>query len=107
MTQKQKRSRKEIERIVERYRKSGLSQKKFAAENGILYSTLQYWLKILRNEEREKSNSAVQFVQVVEQRAPAPADTSVVMEIGQKATIRFGALPEPSYWAELDRLLNR
>ncbi len=31
MTQKQHRSRKEMEKSVERYRNSGLSQKKFAA----------------------------------------------------------------------------
>ena len=97
-----RRTRKEGQALVCRFRESGLTQRKFAKREGIKVCTLQYWLK--KPAVLEESGGA-RFVELKPGTSVGGGHVSLSVHIGADITMRFAALPPPSYLGALSREL--
>ena len=91
--------------LVSRYRKSRLTQSKFAEAEGVTKAALQYWIHQTRKVTRvgNGSQATVRFVEVVGQRSSsmAPwADCGATLELAA-ARMRFDTLPPAEYVARI------
>ena len=100
METKSRRSREEGEALVTQFTESGLTQMAYAKSAGINVSSLQYWLrKITTADEADESGRFVELTS----GAKNGNNVSLSVQIGSEVTMRFAALPPPSYLAELSR----
>lgn len=99
------RSRKYWETVINEFKTSGQTRKAFADSRHIKFSSFQYWLYKLRDEQQ--SSKDVGFVEVV-QVAEAPEDElSTWLSLPGGLTMTFDSPPPPAYLAELSRALGR
>lgn len=96
---KAKRTREEGQKLVAEFTASGLSQAKFVEKKGMKLASLQYWLRKLRNDERE---AELRFVEVV-----AKEKGAVRMELPGGAVVHFDVLPSTEYLANLALELSK
>lgn len=82
--------------LVERYKASGLTQRKYADRNGVTVATLQYWLRKTRSGD-EAPAEQFRFVEVIENGSRGTATSGMSMDLGGGLTLRFESLPSPSY----------
>lgn len=87
--------------LIERYAASGLTQRSFAAAEGVTMSTFQYWLRKSRGEASEESETGRnRFVEV--RGAPAEASSCRMwLELSSGMSLCFESLPSPSYLAQV------
>jgi transposase-like protein len=64
-------------RVVERYRQSGLTQKRFCETEGFALSTLQFWVSRYKQHQRAPDNSRP-FVELKAQ-SPALAENDTIV----------------------------
>lgn len=87
--------------LVERYAASGLTQRAFAAAEGVTMSTFQYWLRKSRGGASEESEPGpIGFIEVRGEKAEASSGR-VWMEMGKGMSLCFDSLPSPSYLAQV------
>ena len=89
----------EGEALVKRFRESGLTQRAFAESAGIKVCTLQYWLRKVAEGRDSVGGRFVELKPGMCKEGPV----SLTVQIGADVTMRFQALPPPSYLAELSR----
>ena len=83
-SKQKRRSRGEWLKEIRSLRDSGLSAKEYATKKGFVFSTLKYWMRILRDDVEARTKSAVPaFLPVsVSPAARAPShDAAVMVEI--------------------------
>lgn len=88
MTRQEKRD--HWEKVIEDYRKSGLSQAKYAQQNSISLNTLRYWLK------RFPAVSQVELLPVLTSKALGP----VTLELPKGVLLHFSQHISPTLLAE-------
>lgn len=66
--------------LLEAWRKSGLSRRKFCLQNSISYSKFNYWFR--RHEESE--SSGFDEVQIADSESDAPQSVQIVFPSGAK-----------------------
>jgi hypothetical protein len=71
-----RRTRDEWERIVARYRKSGLSCHRFSAEEGISEWSLRDWARRIEGQEPSRERATEGFIEVGEPTRPRSPDGS-------------------------------
>ena len=88
------------DRILAAYQQSGLTQKKFATQTGIGYSTLTFWL---RKAARAKKSCALAFVPVPNLFSTACATAAYRLQFPRGVIVEVA----PGFQAEeLDALLQ-
>jgi len=87
---------------VAEFEQSGLTQREFCEGRGLELGTFRYWLYQLRRDP--PAAQAPRFVPLV--ASDATVSGSCRVRIG-RAELSFSMLPEPSYLAELLRLMDR
>ena len=86
------------ERIVEACRRSGLTQREFAARHGLALGTLRSWVYV-----RRRADSARRLLPVRVAAAPQRAPIEIALPSG--VVMRFGGEVEPEAIAALVRAL--
>jgi len=112
---KQKRPAKFWRQLVEKYEAgTELTQKEFAEENGVPFSSFKNWLYRIRlwKREQELSPSCEQEVHFVELTVASPSSGSaqlaaVSLSLPNELFVEFGRLPPSAYLAELLTHLRR
>lgn len=69
---------------VRSLRDSGLSPEEYATKNGLVLSTLKYWMRVLRNDLEARTKSAVPAflpVSVLHAARTPSSETAVMVEI--------------------------
>lgn len=87
-----------------RFRESGLTQRKFADQNAIAVSALQYWLRKEKHAVQGRESSGTRFVEVVgarSARGDTPYSNGLSVEFDAGFTLRFESLPSPEYLASV------
>ena len=88
--------------MVADFERSSLKQREFCDARGVDFFRFRYWLYQLRREQREQSSP--RFVPLVAAESAGPATCK--LRVGS-SELSFTSLPEPSYLAELLRLMDR
>ena len=103
MKKSRRRSASDGAELVARYEASGLTQREFADLGGVTMSALQYWLRKARAEDGggEEAEEQFRFVEVIGEESEGAPTCGVSMELGGGLTLRFEALPSPSYLASV------
>lgn len=97
MKKSRRRSASEGARLAARYAASGVTQREFADREGVTMSALQYWLRKARaGDEGDEAAERFRFVEVIGEEAEGAPAGGVSMDLGG-VTLRFEALPSPSY----------
>ena len=112
-TGRRRRSQVEIAQVLGEYRRSGLSQAAFAAEHGIAFSTLTYWLRQARRAGVEEGcrkparSIGAQLVPVrLVDSSRLPSSVLVELESAQGYVLRFPAGLAPDLLAGYVRALD-
>jgi transposase-like protein len=80
-------------RVVDRYRRSGVSQRQFCEQEGLSTSTLSYWLRKLENKPPVSSElDGAQFIQLVGAQASEAGSLNLVVELPGGVVLRFSGL---------------
>jgi hypothetical protein len=69
---------------VRSFRDSGLSPEEYAAKKGLVFSTLKFWMRVLRNDVGARTKSAVPAflpVSVLHTARTSSSETAVMVEI--------------------------
>ena len=94
-------------RIQSDWKKSGLTQAKFAKQIGISVAVIRYWISRIRKlQEREDKPVPVRFVEVVSKKhvvSPKPS----ILELPGGLRLSTPDLPPPQYIAELSAACQR
>jgi transposase-like protein len=96
------RSRENWERLVDELKQSGMSQVQFARRRGVALSTLQYWLRKLRDESgsKDRRSRAVKFLPVRVTRSAIDSQRRWEAEVGT-VRLRFEVGTDVAYVAAL------
>lgn len=93
-------------KLLERYGRSELTQKAFAAQEGVSVSTLQFWLrKAAKREPKVEASSVPRFLPIEVVASPAlkaqagGEQMEAALQSGIRLRFRVGT--EPRYLAEL------
>lgn len=92
-----RRSPKEIQRLCQQFRESGLSQAQFAAQLGVHVVTVSNWLR------RFLTHRPVPSPGFVEVRAAAPSaepDEPLIVDLPNGVRLRFTRRPDPAYLSQ-------
>ena len=113
---RQRRSRKEWQRLIEEFEGCGLTQQQFATKRGLNAKTLENWAYRLRREARE-AVAPVQFLPVsVRATAPRAAVASstaaheggiIEVVVGQDVRVRFAPGVDCDYLGRLLAAVTR
>ena len=108
MARQRRRTREQWIEIVEGYVQSDQTQQRYAHRRGVSVSSLQYWLKKLRDERFRKATSEMTMCSPVEFVEVFQAGTSTHQGEGSRVTLHssgfsleFETLPHPAWVAEL------
>jgi transposase-like protein len=71
----------ERRQLLDRYERSGVSQKAFCLRHGVALSTLQYWLRRVRDADQEPSASFVEIPQVSGVTRALSGEAAVIIEL--------------------------
>jgi transposase-like protein len=77
----QRRSVAERRQVLERYERSGLSQKAFCQHHGVALSTLQYWRRRAPDADQEPTPSFVEVPQVSGMARGLSGEAAVLIEL--------------------------
>jgi len=88
------------ERLVAKFRESGLTQVAFAKMHRINVTTLRSWL--YKGTTSTPKSIETRFVEV---QAPANSGASALIRIGSQLEVEFAELPAASWLADLARAL--
>jgi hypothetical protein len=83
-SKQKRRSRGDWLKEIRSLRDSGLSAKEYATKKGFVFSTLKYWMRVLRNDVEARTKSAVPAflpVSVLHAARTPPSDAAVMVEI--------------------------
>jgi len=67
--------------LLDRYERSGLSQKAFCQRHGVALSTLQYWRRRARDTDQEPTPSFVEIPQVSGMARVLSSEAAVIIEL--------------------------
>jgi hypothetical protein len=98
-------------KVLERYRRSELTQREFAAREGIALSTLQYWLyRGSKREPKVEASSVPRFLPIEVVASPAlkaqGGGAQVEAALPSGVRLRFPVGTDPRYLAELVGVLG-
>ena len=103
-----RRSPAERRRWLDRYERSGLSQKAFCARHGLAPSTLTYWKRWERAAGTEQAASFVEVPRSVGTvEGSLAADAAVLIELPGGVRLEFPQAADPKWLAALLRGLGR
>jgi transposase len=71
----------ERRQLLDRYERSGLSQKAFCQRHGVALSTLQYWRRRARGTDQEPTPSFVEIPQVSGMARALSSEGAVIIEV--------------------------
>ena len=71
----------ERRQLLDRYERSGLSQKAFCQRHGVALSTLQYWRRRARDTDQEPTPSFVEMPQVSGMARALSSEAAVIIEL--------------------------
>ena len=83
-SKQKRRSRGEWLKEIRSLRDSGLSAKEYATKKGFVFSTLKYWMRVLRNDVEARTKSAVPAflpVSVLHAATVPSSDAAVMVEV--------------------------
>lgn len=78
--------------VVDRYRRSGLSQREFCDDEGLSPSTLGYWLRKLESPPAPAALDLAQFIRVLDTPAAEAESFGLVVELPGGVVLRFSGL---------------
>lgn len=78
--------------IVDRFRRSGLSQREFCEDEGLSTSTLSYWLRKLGSRSAPAELDTAQFIRLVDASPSGIEPLSLVVELPGGVVLRFSGL---------------
>lgn len=85
--------------LIESFRRSGMTQRKFASSRGVPVSRLQSWLY-------KRAPTRAAFVEIARHDEPGTRDGAVTLELADGVVCRFAALPPVEYVARLVEVLR-
>lgn len=77
--------------VVDRFRRSGLSQREFCQDEGLSTSTLSYWLRKLENRAAPELDKA-QFIRLIDASPDGTEPLGLVVELPGGVVLRFSGL---------------
>lgn len=78
--------------VVDRFRTSGLSQRKFCEDEDLSLSTLGYWLRKLRGQAAAVELDKTQFIRLIDALPPGTGPIGLVVELPGGVVLRFSGL---------------
>lgn len=93
--------------MLDRYERSGLSQKAFCLRHGVALSTLQYWRRRAREADQEPTPSFVEIPQVTGMARALSADAAVIIELPGGVRFEVPAGTDAHWLSGLLRAMGR
>jgi len=103
----QRRSVAERRQLLDRYERSGLSQKAFCLRQGVALSTLQYWRRRARDTDQEPTPSFVEIPQVTGMARALSVEAAVFIELPGGVRLEVPAGTDPQWLSGLVRAMGR
>ena len=103
----QRRSLTERRQLLDRYERSGLSQKAFCQRYGVALSTLQYWRRRARDTDQEPTPSFVEVPQVTGMARGLPVEAAVFIELPGGVRLEVPAGTDAQWLSGLVRSMGR
>jgi len=101
MGKSRRRSSSEGARLVAEFRRSGLSQRRFAGQAGVKVAALQYWLRKDQAGGDSVPPAQFKFVEVLGGGSKVAVSGGMSMELSGGLMFRFEGLPSPTYLSQL------
>jgi hypothetical protein len=74
-------------RVVERYRQSGMTQKRFCESEGLPLSTLQYWAYRYKQEPAQRPENSRPFIELKAQPSASSVNDTIVLTYPNGVTL--------------------
>lgn len=78
--------------VVDRFRRSGLSQREFCQDEGLSTSTLSYWLRKLASRPAPAELDKAQFIRLIDASPSGGTEFSLVVELPGGVVLRYSGL---------------
>jgi len=97
----------ERRQLLDRYERSGLSQKAFCLRHGVALSTLQYWRRRARDTDREPTPSFVEIPPVTGVARALSGEATVLIELPGGVRLEVAAGTDAQWLCGLVRAMGR
>jgi transposase len=97
----------ERRQLLDRYERSGLSQKAFCLRHAIALSTLQYWRRRARDTDQAPTPSFVEIPQVTGMARALSGEAAVIIELPGGVRLEVPAGTDAQWLSGLVRAMGR